>query len=319
MTDRLTRILIMIPYIQDNPGVRVGAVAEYLGCDPETVIADLNAVLLCGVPPYLPNNYVSVSLDGDRIYVAFAEHFKRPVNLTFNEALALSLALRHLPLTRRGLETARRLRTKIIDLLPAGARSQWRTARRQLEVGPLDPAIQDRIALLQQAIEETRVVAMEYYTASRDEMTRRDIHPYAIIEHSGEWYVIAHCARRGDELPFRVDRVRRLTLLESRFQMPEKFDIEKYRRPQMFFPGEGAERVQLRIAPELARWIREEHPRGALVEKPDGSLVLTLHVTQPQWIISWALSHAGKVEILAPRRLRGMLVKACRDAAKPYG
>jgi len=318
LSDRLTRILVMIPYIQRYPGIAVQELAQRLGCAPETILADLNAVLLCGVPPYLPNDYIGVVLEGDKVYLSFAEHFRRPVNLTFEETLSLNLALKRLPLARHGLEAAEQLQRKMLALLPTGARSRWRAARRQLEVGPLPREIQNRVALLEQAIEERREVRMEYYTASRDEMTERGFRPYGLIEHGGEWYVVGHCLLRDRELPFRVDRIRRLDLLSGTFEVPASFRIERYHRPQMYFPTSRDLRVKLRIAPELARWVREEHPAGKIRALPDGGLIFHLSVSQPQWIISWVMAHAGKVELLAPEALRRQIAAACRKAAEKY-
>ena len=173
--------------------------------------------------------------------------------------------------------------------------------------------------MLEQAIEERREVRIEYYTASRDEMTERDMRPYGIIEHNGEWYVVAYCLFRDRELPFRVDRIRTLRLLKRTFEPPASFDIEKYRRPQMYFPTSRDLRVKLRIAPELARWVREDHPIGRMRRLADGSLILHLSVSQPQWIISWVMAHAGKVELLAPPALRGKTSSACRKALRRYG
>src|SRR5208282_2331235 len=118
----------------------------------ETILANLDTVLLCSMPPYLPNDYIGIVLEGDRIYLSFTEHFRRPVNLTFEETLSLNLALKRLPLARHGLEAAEQLQQKMLALLPSGAQSQWRAARRQLEAGPLPREIQNRIALLEQAI-----------------------------------------------------------------------------------------------------------------------------------------------------------------------
>ena len=315
---RLSRILTMIPYVRRHPGLRVHELARYLGCDPETILADLNAVLLCGVPPYLPNDYISVVVDGDRIHLSFAEHFRRPVTLTFQEALSLILALRHLPLTRHARDTARALHKRILALLPSHARRALRSARRQMNVGPLHRGVQQRVALLQQAIEERREVRMEYYTASRDELTQRDLRPYGIIEHNGEWYVVGHCLLRDDERPFRVDRIRTVALRDATFDPPASFSIEKYRTDEMYFPTRRDLRVKLRIAPPLARWLREERPAGRMRPLPDGGLMLHLSVSQPEWIISWVLAHGDQVELLAPEALRQKIAAACRGARENY-
>ena len=86
----------------------------------------------------------------------------------------------------------------------------------------------------------------------------------------------------------------------------------------MYFPTSRDYRVKLRIAPELARWVREEHPAGKIRALPDGGLVLHLSVSQPQWIVSWVVAHAGQVELLAPEALRNQIAEACRKSAEKY-
>lgn len=316
--DRLARILTMIPYIRTHPGIRVQDLAAYAACDSAEILSDLDAVILCGVPPYLPSDYVSVVLEGDRIHIAFAEHFQRPVNLTLQEALSLSLALERLPLTARDREAAKTLRLKIAAALPRGARKAWHTAAKQVQVGPRRREEQERIATLEQAIEDRRVVHIEYYTASRDEMTARDIRPYGIVEHEGEWYVVGHCLLRDRELPFRADRIRALRVLDETFAVPRSFNLEKYRRAPMYFPTSRDLRVKLKIAPELARWVREEHPAGKIRNLPDGGLILHLSVSRPEWIIAWVMAHAGKVELLAPEALRRKLAETCTETLGNY-
>jgi len=67
MSDQLTRILVMIPDSRLHPVIALQDLARYLYPTTETILADLDAVLLCGAPPYLPNDYIGVVLEGDRI------------------------------------------------------------------------------------------------------------------------------------------------------------------------------------------------------------------------------------------------------------
>ena len=319
LNERLARILTLIPYVRQNPGVRVNELAEYLGCKPETIASDLESVLMCGVPPYLPSDYISVVVEGDRVSVSFAEHFRRPVNFTFQEALSLVLALERLPLTRQRFKAAQELKGKIMDVLPSGARDVVESARRQVDVGALEQGVRERVAVLRQAIEEAREVHMTYYTASRDEITERDLRPYGLVEHDGEWYVIGHCLLRDSERPFRVDRIQSLRLLDRAFAPPRKFDIERYRSSRMYFPTRRDLRVRLKVAPEMVRWVREELSAGRTRELEDGSHIVHVSVSQPEWIVSWVLEKGGKVELLAPEALRKKVKQACDATLAHYG
>ncbi len=316
---RVTRILTMIPYLDRHPGIRVREAAEYLGCDAATLMADLDAALLCGVPPYLPNDYIGVVLERERIYLSFASHFRRPVNLTVEEALALGLALEELPLTEGGLAAAARLREKVAGLLPKGLRGEWRAARGRLAAGRLHEEVRRRMAVIEEGVEAGRELWMEYFSAGRDEMTERVVRPLGVVEHGGEWYLIAFCLLRDRELPFRVDRIRRLRLLEGRFTPPAGFSIERYDRAQMYFPTRGDVRVKLRVsAGETVRgW--EGLPMVSTRATREGGMLLYLPVNSRQWIVSWVLERAGTVELLAPEALRQEVATACGRALGRYG
>ena len=62
----------------------------------------------------------------------------------------------------------------------------------------------------------------------------------------------------------------------------------------------------------------EEHPAGKIRKLPDGGLILHLSASQPQWIISWVMAHAGEVELLAPEALRKQIVATCNKALEKY-
>jgi proteasome accessory factor C len=315
---RLARILTMVPYIQRHPGIRVRELADYLGCRTGEIMADIDAVLLCGVPPYLPNDYIGIVLEGDRIYISFADHFKRPVNLTIEEALSLGLALGRLPLAPGAQSAAADLQRKIAALLPGPSRGQWTEARRRLQAGTLHDEVRRRIAALEEAVEARRETHIEYYTAGRDELTARDVRPLGIVEHNGEWYLIAFCLLRDRELPFRIDRIRALRPLDRTFTPPPGFAIAKYARPQFYFPTARDLRVKLRVAPDLARWVVDEPLGGRTHPTADGGVLLYLSVSQPQWVVSWVLEHAGKVELLAPEALRRQVAASARRALANY-
>src|SRR6185295_20291950 len=73
-------------------------------------------VMMCGIPPYAPNNYVSLWVQGGRVYIRFAEQFERPVRLVLSEALALLLALKPLEASEHPFHQAvRALRRKIVE------------------------------------------------------------------------------------------------------------------------------------------------------------------------------------------------------------
>src|SRR5204862_3749769 len=84
-----------IPLIQAHQGLTVDELAARTGLSNDTITDEVSRlVMMCGVPPYAPNNYVSIWVEKGRVYIRFAEQFERPVRLVLQEALALLMALK---------------------------------------------------------------------------------------------------------------------------------------------------------------------------------------------------------------------------------
>ena len=77
---------------------------------------------------------------------------------------------------------------------------------------------------------------------------------------------------------FRVDRINRATPLDTTFEPPAE-------TPTMgvFRPAPGDPRVTLRLQP-AARWVAEQYPTEALVERDGGVVEVTLAITATAWL-----------------------------------
>jgi len=303
---RASRILNMIPIVVSRPGIRIEELADIVGIPPKAVLRDLDAILMCGVPPYLPSDYVGVYVEDGGVFLSFAEHFRRPVTLTLQEALSIRLAMDAMQQLSGAAATG--LRAKLESLLPEGLRGK---VERQFHVSPQNEQLRERLALLREAIGANRKVAMAYYTASRDALSERTLQPFGLVELHGKWYVVGHCELRGRELPFRVDRIRRLRLLDDGFAIPRSFDIEKYRRPEMYFPSDRDVQVTVRVDAELAQRVREEMAFPEAEWLPDGDARFRFRASRPEWVVAWAIQYGPKLEILEPESLRRRMADTC--------
>ena len=82
-TDRLARMLALVPYISRRPGVAIGELATEFGVSAEQVGADLDLLMVCGLPGYYPDDLIDVVLDDDggTVAIAFDAGIERPVRL----------------------------------------------------------------------------------------------------------------------------------------------------------------------------------------------------------------------------------------------
>lgn len=254
-----------------------------------------------------------------------------PTRLSAGEAMALLLGVGLLrSVAGAGLgEAFDSLREKLPTLLPDSVSVDGDALARQVSLF-LEPLrgetreLASRLGELRRAVEERRVVEMEYWTASRDEVRTRVVEPYHLRYHDGAWYLVGFCQWRQAVRTFAVDRIRRLRVLEERYEAPppERFSPETYfDEAWRLMRGEERFRVAVRFRPEQARFVRGRrwHPTQEEEEGPDGSLVLRFRVLGLEEVGRWVLSFGSGAEALEPPELRAWLAREAQQMAGMYG
>jgi len=300
----------MIPLIQARPGIRIPELASIFGVKDDEIWEDITEVLtMCGVPPYLPHNYFVFSIHGDEVSIRFAEHLSRPVHLTLQEALAIDLALRSVSGGRPPAfqDAAPRLREKLRRLLAGKEREALETFDRSIGGRPPSDAVTETIGVLKDAMSRNVKARVEYYTASRDAVSERVIEPYGLIDHKGDWYVIARDERRGVAIPFRVDRMRGAQSVPGEeYDVPEEFTTEDFRKDEMWSRTPEDIEVKVRFSAAVAGRVREESDRKSLREAPEGGVIRTFRISRdrPRWLFTHVARYGPDAEIMSPQDVR---------------
>ncbi len=314
VTRRVRRILTLIPYLKQRRKVSLKHAARELGCPRREILKDLDWILMCGVPPYQPDDYIGVYRNKDEVEIAFAEGFDRPVALSLVEALSVKILLETLAATGDDplAETCTRLLAKIEQRL---ATAGLVDADRRVRVRPPPPALRKRLSQLRKAIEERTVLDIEYYSASSETVKTRPVRPYGLIHHLDGHYLIAWCETRAQVLSFRVDRIRALGPAGRRFDKPTDFDLGEFKKRKHFFPsGKGREAV-VHFDAAVAAQALETCPTAALESHSDGSVTARIVVETSSWFLNWMLRFGDRARILEPPTLIAALrehVQSCR-------
>lgn len=303
--------LTIIPLIQSHQGLSIDELASRTGLTEDQIRDELqNLVMLCGVPPYSPNNYVSLWIEDRKVYIRFAEQFERPVRLVVPEALALLLALRRLDRREHPYRDAvRKLQGKIKEALGPEGALELERAERSIVMGD---SRSGRLQQVREAMAQCRELRITYWSAHRAALSERIIQPYGMTEFGSDWYVVANDSSRGCPISFRVDRIREAELLDSEFEIPDDFDIQNWRDASDFTakPEKTVARVLFRGM--AARFVRDELPRRDVRDLPDGSALARVAVRSEAWFLGWLLPFGPDAEVIEPMALRDKVAETCR-------
>ncbi|MBI4612941.1 MAG: WYL domain-containing protein [Planctomycetes bacterium] len=317
VSSRLDRLLTLLPYLARNQGVSLPELASRAGVPPAVVLSDLQTLMMCGVPPYAPSDFVGTRVEGERVYLRFAEHFERPVRWTLPEALALQVALELLPAGARGpfRDEAARLAGKIESALPGPARDRVRSLRSRT-ISRDDPAA-EVFAAVRRGLETDRRIRLEYFAVGRDELASREVSPHALFEDEGRWYLAAHCHLRDGLRFFRVDRIRGAEVLASAARAPQD-GTDGVRREFERWRETPSDRVRIHFRAAAAPYVREAFGGLAVREVGEGKVELTLSCRGVTWLVPWLLPFGDGARVLEPDSLVRAVQDACRSILAEY-
>jgi proteasome accessory factor C len=273
--ERLERLLAIVPWVVAQDGPTVSETCARFGISERDLIADLNLLFMCGVYPYTPDSLIEVDIDGGRVWVRFADWFRRPLRLTPPEGLALVAAARALlgvpgPGSADNTGALASAVSKLEMVLGAGGEEA-------LEV-ELGAASGDVLRAFQVGESEQRKVRVDYYSFGRDEVGERVVRPWRLFSSAGHWYLLAWCEKVADKRLFRVDRVRSATLLDENFEPPDDLG------PVIVYEGKPDDPlVVLDVAPG-AHWILERYPNEGTVDMGDGNVRVRLRASSKAWL-----------------------------------
>ena len=270
--DRLRRLLALVPWVAAHDGPTLAEVCARFDCKEQELIEDLERLFMCGLYPFTPDTLIEVDVARGRVWIRYAQVFTRPLRLTPAEGLAVvaaGAAVLALPGSDSSGPLARGL-AKLAAVLGIDPDEMV-----EVELGAAPPEV---LGVLEEAARANRQVEVEYYSFGRDEWANRVIDPYRVFGSAGQWYVAAYCHLVDDRRLFRLDRMRRATLLDATFEPPAEPP------PAVVFdPRPEDPVVTLELVPS-AGWVVEQYPNEGVEALGDGRLRVRLRVSERAWL-----------------------------------
>jgi proteasome accessory factor C len=242
---------------------------------------------------------VYAELHGDEVHVdkeLFGDTFRRPPRLTPLEARAIRLALEFVgPMVAAGAHSPLdRVRAKLEETFGAFELTQTPAPHVGAEEGLVEK--------LTQAIDEHRLVEIEYLKPEERGAVKRVVEPYSIERRLPHWYVHTWDTERDQPRSYRLDRMRNATISRKKFVPREGFD-----------PSELHTATTARIwySPNVARWEIEKGARPLV----DGAAIADRSVGSADWLVGEVVSYRGEAIVVEPQELRARVAHRARELA----
>jgi proteasome accessory factor C len=312
-TDRLQRLLALVPYVVSREVVGLAETAAAFGVTEGELVDDLNmlwCVELRSPDPYCP---IDLSYEGGEIMVSQAESMDRPLRLGTDEASALLIGLRMLA-ELPGPQDQPALRRTIAKLEAAAGEAAAASAQVAVHMDGRAPA--DVQAQVTEAMRQGRRLHLAYYVPGRDEATERDVDPMRLLLVEGRSYLEAWCRSAEAVRLFRLDRVLGLTVLDIAAEVPKEakqVDVDS----GLFRPSASDVKVELELA-RAGRWVADYYPCDRVTELADGRLKVVLRTPDTRWVRRLALRLGEDGKVTAPAGLVGEIEDEAAAALAQY-
>ncbi|REF00976.1 helix-turn-helix transcriptional regulator [Thermomonospora umbrina] len=301
-SDRLARLLALVPYVVSRDTVALDEAAAAFGVSEKQLIDDLNllwCVELRAPDPYCP---IDLSYEGGEITVSEAESIARPLRLKVDEAGALLVALRML--AEIGDPRDRDALSRVIVKLENASGAAAAAVGSQVSV-QVDLTLEQAGAMparVREAIAAGRRLHLTYYVPGRDENTERDVDPMRLLVVDGQAYLEGWCRRADAVRLFRLDRVVELTVLDVAAEVPEEAEPLDVRAGRLFRPSPDDIRVTFELTP-AGRWVADSYPCESVEEIGEGRLRVVLRTPDKRWVRGLALRLGDQGRIIGPADL----------------
>lgn len=316
------QLTALISFLAANRGVTLRDTARATGLSVNEVVRRLEAITLCGVPPYSPNDYISYRLLGSGddavIDIQYAQHFARPLSFTMQETLALKYALEHFAQAAdaESASLVAELRDVLANALQGKAREALAGGPSGFVVPRQTEGVRGLMATLAEAVDGRWITELEYYSSHRARLGKRRVHPYQVIEIGAHIYLYAFCELARDTRHFRLDRIRSAVATDSRYerQQPSRRDAG---RMAALFEGRPRDTMKVRLSAAAARDVVDDwegSPGAVITRRRGGAVVLELPLYNQFWAVGFVTAFGKDAKLLQPAWLKDELAQTLRRA-----
>lgn len=219
---RIPRLTAILTTLQTKRLLTASELADKFSVSNRTIYRDIKALEQAGVPILTEEGKGYTLMEGYRI---------PPVMFTESEANALITA-EQLILTNKDASFVKEY-SEAINKIKSVLRNNTKDKANLLSNRIVfrhnkgNDGTSNYLSTLQLALTNYNLVKIKYQSPDTNQITDRNIEPFAIYSTQDNWLLIAYCHLRRNFRAFRLDRIQSLNTLTDKFE-PHKITLQEY-------------------------------------------------------------------------------------------
>lgn len=172
------------------------------------------------------------------------------------------------------------------------------------------------------AIDKRRKIQLAYKKFEDQEAKIRIFDPYLLKEYKNRWYIIGKLDGADFMTTFALDRVVKLSMLESSFVPDCDFDHQKYFKYSFGIttPDSAPLKVVLLFSPSEANYIKtlKIHSTQQIISDNKHGLKISIEVYPCYELHEYILSKGSHIRVISPKSLRKEIAAMLAESLKLY-
>ena len=174
----------------------------------------------------------------------------------------------------------------------------------------------EAVTAVRSAVRKRQALRIEYYSASRDALSRRIVDPIRVVLVGDHSYLEGWCRDADGVRLFRFDRIVDAEVLSEPAAPPPPV-VEAPPNTALFDADPSLPSATLRVGPRAA-WMLEYFPMRVLRELPNGYCEAAMTFAAEEWMTRLILGFGPDVQVLAPASLVRSVQQAATAALAAY-
>ena len=294
---RVARAMDVIPYVLENPGIKIETLATKFGVDQKQIIKELELIFLCGLPGYTPYELIDLTFKDGFVTIIDPQLFDKPRKFTETEGVIINLGL---VLLKNSISDTNQI--QVIDHLIQKLTAKFKVTSSAVIEKLSKPDFYDEIT---KSINQNDSICIDYASVSEDSLYQRLIKPLRISIRNGFYYLYATDLEKDVDRVYRMDQIRSISSIQSNSQSRV---------------NEGSENDEIDFELMVVDQLITEKFRDIFTEviQSEKHFRVKGKSSNRQWLNRWILSHGSAIQILGPEKLKESVRARAQSALDHY-